>query len=49
MNGFRKELLNKIVGINGHVFVAPIDRPLTDYAELSERCPRSPASVAPCR
>jgi lipoprotein-releasing system permease protein len=37
MNGFRKELLNKIVGINGHVFVAPIDRPLTDFAELSER------------
>ena len=26
MNGFRKELLDKIVGINGHIFVAPIDR-----------------------
>ena len=25
MNGFRKELLDKIVGINGHLFVAPID------------------------
>jgi lipoprotein-releasing system permease protein len=37
MNGFRKELLDKIVGINGHIFVAPIDRPLTDYAELSDR------------
>jgi lipoprotein-releasing system permease protein len=37
MNGFRKELLGKIVGINGHIFVAAADKPLTDYAELAER------------
>src|SRR5918994_1871899 len=37
MNGFRKELLNKIVGINGHIFVAPIDSPLTDYADVADR------------
>jgi lipoprotein-releasing system permease protein len=37
MNGFRKELLDKIVGINGHIFVAPMDRPLTDYADVSGR------------
>lgn len=37
MNGFRKELLSKIVGINGHIFVAPIDKPLNDFADLSER------------
>ena len=37
MNGFRKELLEKLVGINGHIFVAPIDSPLTDYADISER------------
>jgi lipoprotein-releasing system permease protein len=37
MNGFRKELLEKIVGINGHVFIAPIDSPLTDYADVAER------------
>jgi lipoprotein-releasing system permease protein len=37
MNGFRKELLGKIVGINGHIFVAALDRPLTDYAEVAER------------
>ena len=42
MNGFRKELLDKIVGINGHIFIAPIDRPLTDYAEVAAR-------VAGCR
>jgi lipoprotein-releasing system permease protein len=35
MNGFRKELLDKIVGINGHIFVGAIDKPLTDYSELS--------------
>jgi lipoprotein-releasing system permease protein len=37
MNGFRKELLEKIVGINGHIFIAPIDRPLTDYAQVAEQ------------
>ncbi|WP_375457274.1 lipoprotein-releasing ABC transporter permease subunit [uncultured Methylobacterium sp.] len=37
MNGFRTELLGKIVGINGHVFVTPIDRTFTDFADLSER------------
>jgi lipoprotein-releasing system permease protein len=37
MNGFRKELLNKIVGINGHIFIAALDKPLTDYAEVAER------------
>ncbi len=37
MNGFRKELLDKIVGINGHIFIAPIDSPLTDYAEVARR------------
>jgi lipoprotein-releasing system permease protein len=42
MNGFRKELLEKIVGINGHIFVAPIDRPLTDYAEVAERIAKVP-------
>src|SRR5918997_1518845 len=37
MNGFRKELLDKIVGINGHIFVAPIESPLTDYPEVAQR------------
>jgi lipoprotein-releasing system permease protein len=42
MNGFRKELLDKIVGINGHVFVGAIDKPLTDFAELSKALERIP-------
>nr|USU33431.1 lipoprotein-releasing ABC transporter permease subunit [Methylobacterium sp. OTU13CASTA1] len=37
MNGFRTELLSKIVGINGHVFVTPIDRLFTDFEDLSDR------------
>ncbi|NEU12927.1 lipoprotein-releasing ABC transporter permease subunit [Methylobacterium sp. BTF04] len=37
MNGFRTELLSKIVGINGHVFVNPIDKLFTDYEDLSDR------------
>lgn len=42
MNGFRKELLDKIVGINGHIFVGAIDKPLTDFAELSSALERVP-------
>jgi lipoprotein-releasing system permease protein len=37
MNGFRKELLNKILGLNGHVLVQPIDAPLTDYEAVAAR------------
>jgi lipoprotein-releasing system permease protein len=37
MNGFRKELISKILGISGHVFVQAMDDPLTDYEELSKR------------
>jgi len=37
MNGFRKELLEKIVGVNGHIFATPIDRPLDDYVAVAER------------
>jgi lipoprotein-releasing system permease protein len=37
MNGFRKELLEKIVGVNGHIFATPIDRPLDDYLVVAER------------
>jgi lipoprotein-releasing system permease protein len=37
MNGFRKELLGKILGLNGHLMVQPIDSPLTDWKEVAER------------
>ncbi|MCA3564942.1 MAG: lipoprotein-releasing ABC transporter permease subunit [Methylocystis sp.] len=37
MNGFRKELISKILGISGHVFIQAMDQPLTDYEELAKR------------
>src|SRR5437868_14641731 len=37
MNGFRKELLDKILGLNGHLLVQPLESPLTDRKEVAER------------
>jgi lipoprotein-releasing system permease protein len=37
MNGFRKELLSKILGLNGHILVQPIEAPLTDFAAVTEK------------
>jgi lipoprotein-releasing system permease protein len=37
MNGFRKELLDKIVGINGHIFLIGVETPLTDFDEVISR------------
>jgi lipoprotein-releasing system permease protein len=34
MNGFHKELLEKIVGINGHIFLQAADTPFADYDEV---------------
>ncbi len=37
MNGFRTELISRILGLNGHVIVQPIDTPLNDYAALAKK------------
>ena len=37
MNGFRTELISRILGINGHMIVQPIDGPLDNYADLATR------------
>ena len=37
MNGFRAELLNRILGVNGHLIVEPIDRVFDDYAAVAGR------------
>ena len=37
MNGFRAELLTRILGINGHLIVTPVDMPLEDYAAVADR------------
>jgi lipoprotein-releasing system permease protein len=34
MNGFHKELLDKIVGINGHIFLQAAESPFADYDEV---------------
>lgn len=37
MNGFRAELLTRILGVNGHLIVSPVDLPLEDYAAVADR------------
>jgi lipoprotein-releasing system permease protein len=37
MNGFRKELLGKILGLNGHLLVQPLESPLSDWAQVADR------------
>ena len=37
MNGFRKELLDKILGLNGHLLVQPLKSPLTDWKDVADR------------
>jgi lipoprotein-releasing system permease protein len=37
MNGFRAELLDRILGINGHLIVQPIESGLDDYEEIAAR------------
>ena len=46
MNGFRTELLSKILGINGHMLVQPIDSPLTDYDIVAPKLETVPDVVA---
>ncbi|MEH2529982.1 lipoprotein-releasing system permease protein [Bradyrhizobium sp. AZCC 1588] len=42
MNGFRKELVGKIVGLNGHLLVQPLEQPLTDWEDVTERISQVP-------
>ena len=37
MNGFRQELISKILGLNGHIIVQAMDSKLTDYADVAQR------------
>ncbi|HLJ71390.1 MAG TPA: lipoprotein-releasing ABC transporter permease subunit [Roseiarcus sp.] len=37
MNGFRHDLLDKIIGLNGHLFLQPAETSLTDYDAVTER------------
>ena len=42
MNGFRKELLDKILGLNGHLLIQPLEKPLTDWEEVAARINQVP-------
>src|SRR5579864_5426319 len=42
MNGFRQELLSKILGLNGHLLVQPLESPLTDWKAVSDRVSKIP-------
>ena len=37
MNGFRAELLDKILGLTGHLLIQPLEKPLTDWDEVAAR------------
>jgi lipoprotein-releasing system permease protein len=42
MNGFRQELLTKILGLNGHLLIQPLESPLTDFAAVADRISKVP-------
>jgi len=37
MNGFHRELMDKILGVNGHAFVQTAEPPFTDWAEATKQ------------
>src|SRR5436309_16099376 len=42
MNGFRKELLDIIFGLNGHLLIQPLEQPLTDWEAVTDRIAKVP-------
>ncbi len=42
MNGFRHELLDKILGLNGHFLIQPLDSPLNDWEIVASRVAKVP-------
>jgi lipoprotein-releasing system permease protein len=42
LNGFRTELLDKILGLNGHILVQPMESPLTDWQDVAARLDQVP-------
>jgi len=40
MNGFRQELMSKILGVNGHAFIQPYGEALSDYENIAARVAR---------
>jgi lipoprotein-releasing system permease protein len=46
MNGFRAQLIDKILGLNGHIILTAMDTKLTDYSEVAQRIAGVPGVVA---
>ena len=42
MNGFRHDLMDKMIGLNGHMFLQGVETPLTDYDAVTERVTKVP-------
>ena len=42
MNGFRHDLMDKMIGLNGHMFLQGVETPLTDYDAVAERVREGP-------
>ncbi len=42
MNGFRHDLMEKMIGLNGHMFLQGVETPLTDYEAVTERVSKVP-------
>ena len=42
MNGFRHDLMDKMIGLNGHMFLQGVETPLTDYDAVTERVAKVP-------
>ncbi|MGD0720352.1 MAG: lipoprotein-releasing ABC transporter permease subunit [Roseiarcus sp.] len=42
MNGFRHDLLDKMIGVNGHIFLQGAETPLTDYEAVTARVAKVP-------
>ena len=42
MNGFRHDLMEKMIGLNGHMFLQGVETPLTDYDAVTERVGKVP-------
>jgi len=42
MNGFRYDLMDKMIGLNGHMFLQGVDTPLTDYDAVTSRVEKVP-------
>lgn len=46
MNGFRTELLDRILGLNGHLFVRGVTSYVTDYDDISAQIEKIPGVIS---